>query len=66
MSYSLEIKNLSFAMEALSRIVEAKDLYEEVKRLLEDALAKQRDFNYKVNQPVSTRRPAPIDDDIPY
>lgn len=69
MSHSLEIKNLSIALEALSRIQSLGTSYYDVEKLLQAAIEKQ----VEENNPIQTwRAPAPppnhkpIDDDIPF
>jgi hypothetical protein len=64
-SYTMEIKNLSIALECLSRIRDTNTSYREVEKLLEATIEKQKEL---CKEPMAASPPkttAP-DDDIPF
>ena len=69
---TLNIKNLSFAMEALSRIPDVKEQFDRVKDLLRDEIIQEEERNSKYYQAKSAmippKPPAVMDgdDDIPF
>lgn len=60
---SLQIKNLSIALEALSRIQQSSIAFDAIQDLLDEEIAKAKEYNETPIQPVSSRNP---DDDIPF
>lgn len=66
-SYAMDIKNLSIAIEALSRVQMSYSLSSNIEELLKSAIKKQQELD----QEPATPTPAPIkstnpDDDIPF
>ena len=64
-SYAMDIKNLSIALEALSRVQMSYTLSSDIEELLKTAIKKQRELD---QEPVMTQ-PAikpNLDDDIPF
>ncbi len=62
MTNSLAIKNLSIALEALSRINGAKDTFVAIHELLLHEVEEA----HKENHPIQTYTPTNPDDDIPF
>jgi hypothetical protein len=66
-----DIKNLSIALEALSRIPRVEDLSLRIQSLLDQAIAKteEREEEKRIKTPPHALYPkpaTPIDDDIPF
>lgn len=63
--HSLEIKNLSIALEALSRIEQTLQ-YHKVEELLREALQKQERHNAELADDVPIPAAPISDDDVPF
>jgi hypothetical protein len=66
-SYAMDIKNLSIAIEALSRVQMSYSLSSDIEELLKSAIKKQRELDQEPATPSSTpTKPTNPDDDIPF